>query len=45
MPADSARTIWPVRHEEIDEVNSRLGGFRVLKGIEADILQDGTGRL
>ena len=26
---------------EIDEVNSRLGGFRVLKGIEADILQDG----
>ncbi len=27
--------------DEIDEVNSRLGGFRVLKGIEADILQDG----
>jgi DNA polymerase (family 10) len=26
---------------EIDEVNSRLEGFRVLKGIEADILQDG----
>jgi DNA polymerase (family 10) len=28
--------------DEIDEVNSRLQGFRVLKGIEADILQDGT---
>jgi DNA polymerase (family 10) len=27
--------------DEIDEVNSRLAGFRVLKGIEADILQDG----
>jgi DNA polymerase (family 10) len=26
---------------EIDEVNGRLRGFRVLKGIEADILQDG----
>jgi len=28
--------------DEIDEVNSRLIGFRVLKGIEADILQDGS---
>jgi DNA polymerase (family 10) len=28
--------------DEIDQVNERLGGFRVLKGIEADILQDGT---
>jgi DNA polymerase (family 10) len=27
--------------EEIDAVNSRLTGFRVLKGIEADILADG----
>jgi DNA polymerase (family 10) len=27
--------------DEIDEVNSRLVGFKVLKGIEADILQDG----
>jgi DNA polymerase (family 10) len=27
---------------EIDQVNARLEGFRVLKGIEADILQDGT---
>ena len=27
--------------DEIDEVNGRLQGFRVLKGIEADILQDG----
>jgi DNA polymerase (family 10) len=27
--------------DEIDEVNSRLSGIRVLKGIEADILQDG----
>lgn len=29
------------QHEEIDELNSRMKGFRVLKGIEADILQDG----
>jgi DNA polymerase (family 10) len=28
--------------DEIDEVNARLEGIRVLKGIEADILQDGT---
>jgi DNA polymerase (family X) len=27
--------------DEIDELNQRLAGFRVLKGIEADILQDG----
>jgi DNA polymerase (family X) len=27
--------------DEIDEVNSRLSGFTVLKGVEADILQDG----
>ena len=35
-PEDLAR-----QADEIDEVNGRLGGFRVLKGIEADILQDG----
>jgi len=35
-PEDLAR-----QADEIDEVNSRLDGFRVLKGIEADILQDG----
>lgn len=28
--------------DEIDEVNERLTGFRVLKGIESDILQDGA---
>jgi DNA polymerase (family 10) len=27
--------------DEIDEVNGRLAGIRVLKGVEADILQDG----
>jgi DNA polymerase (family 10) len=27
--------------EEIDELNARLNGFRILKGIEADILADG----
>ena len=27
--------------DEIDEVNQRLDGLRVLKGVEADILQDG----
>jgi DNA polymerase (family X) len=35
-PDDLAR-----QSDEIDEVNSRLTGFRILKGIEADILQDG----
>jgi DNA polymerase (family X) len=35
-PEDLAR-----QGEEIDQVNSRLHGFKVLKGIEADILQDG----
>ena len=29
------------QHEEIDRVNDTLTGFRVLKGIEADILADG----
>lgn len=29
------------QHHEIDELNARLHGFRVLKGIEADILPDG----
>ena len=29
------------QHEEIDELNSRLKGFRVLKGIECDILPAG----
>jgi len=30
------------QHDEIDEVNGGLKDFRVLKGIEADILADGT---
>ena len=29
------------QHDEIDDVNARLDGFRVLKGIEADILANG----
>ncbi len=29
------------QHEEIDEINSKTKGFRILKGIEADILADG----
>ena len=29
------------QHEEIDELNAGLKGFRILKGIEADILADG----
>ena len=28
--------------DEIDELNSRLDGFRVLKGVEVDIMQDGS---
>jgi DNA polymerase (family 10) len=35
-PGDLAR-----QADEIDAVNARLDGIRVLKGIEADILQDG----
>lgn len=30
------------QHDEIDEVNSRMKGVRVLKGIECDILPDGN---
>ena len=30
------------QHYEIDALNEKLKGFRVLKGIEADILADGT---
>ncbi|MBA3340715.1 MAG: DNA polymerase/3'-5' exonuclease PolX [Gemmatimonadaceae bacterium] len=30
------------QHAEIDELNSRMKGFRILKGIEADILADGS---
>ena len=29
------------QQEEIDDVNARMGAFRILKGIEADILADG----
>jgi DNA polymerase (family X) len=29
------------QHEEIDRLNSETNGFRILKGIEADILADG----
>ncbi len=29
------------QHDEIDMLNAKLKGFRILKGIEADILQDG----
>jgi DNA polymerase (family 10) len=30
------------QHAEIDDANRELGAFRVLKGVEADILADGT---
>jgi len=30
------------QHHEIDQVNARVSGVRVLKGVEADILADGT---
>ena len=35
-PADVLR-----QHDEIDRLNSEMKDFRILKGIEADILQDG----
>lgn len=30
------------QHEEIDRLNAEMKGFRILKGIEADILADGS---
>jgi DNA polymerase (family 10) len=30
-----------LQHEEIDRLNAQMKGFRILKGIEADILADG----
>jgi len=30
------------QHAEIDEINQKLNGFRILKGIECDILPDGS---
>lgn len=36
-PADVAR-----QHAEIDAVNAKYAGVRMLKGVEADILRDGT---
>ena len=36
-----ARSACAPQHDEIDELNATLDGFRVLKGIEADILADG----
>src|SRR3989441_424555 len=30
------------QHDEIDRVNARVSGIRVLKGVEADILADGS---
>ena len=41
MPAASGADDLARQADEIDEVNARLDGIRVLKGIEADILQDG----
>ena len=37
LDADDLRRQW----DEIDAANERLAGIRILKGIEADILQDG----
>jgi DNA polymerase (family 10) len=37
LKADDLRRQW----DEIDELNTRLDGIRVLKSVEADILQDG----
>jgi DNA polymerase (family X) len=36
-----AREAMLEQHDEIDELNAKLEGFRVLKGVEADILADG----
>jgi DNA polymerase (family 10) len=36
-----ARDVMLDQHDEIDALNATLDGFRVLKGVEADILADG----
>jgi DNA polymerase (family 10) len=36
-----SREMMLEQHDEIDELNATLDGFRVLKGVEADILADG----
>jgi DNA polymerase (family X) len=36
-----AREAMLEQHDEIDDLNTKLDGFRVLKGVEADILADG----
>ena len=38
LAPDEVRQQW----DEIDEINDRMPGFRVLKGIESDILVDGA---
>ncbi len=38
LSSDAIRQQW----DEIDAVNERMSGFRVLKGIESDILADGA---
>jgi DNA polymerase (family 10) len=38
LTPERARAQW----KEVDEVNGRLRGFRILKGLEVDILRDGT---
>jgi DNA polymerase (family X) len=36
-----SREMMLEQHDEIDDLNATLSGFRVLKGVEADILADG----
>ena len=36
-----SREMMLEQHDEIDDLNATLNGFRVLKGVEADILADG----
>ena len=38
LKEDDLKRQW----DEIDRVNAKLPGFRLLKGIEADILEDGA---
>ena len=36
-----SREMMLEQHDEIDELNAKSSGFRILKGVEADILADG----
>ena len=41
MPMDLMKSGVALQHQEIDELNKELAPFKIFKGIESDILNDG----